>query len=1117
MAKRAGDGDSDVQASVPASTNLGDEYLQLIDPVLEIEKLEEPLPEFDSYKQEFYTSSPVNQLDEGTDDAVKVQISSEDKLDQVVDELGSNSLLDRLQEQEFVPEEIVTVSSGHQVLGQQQEIDKLKEKLEVSLSSLKEVEQELLDSQLRHEQELKSLNVSHTAEMEKVHEQHRMVVEKLADETSAQPPMDIDITAQSQQLSQQLDRDEIEMERLKLIKESLKENYEKEKESLKENYEREKEKLIKENQEKMELFKQQMEINANDQLQQYHEQYRAAYDEQTKQKAEAEAALLQTLDAKELEYREKLSQFQRRIDKLEEMLSQANEEKRLEVAALSKSHSDELHSMQRGKQELESDLKEQIGQWKSKAANLEHLLNSTSENTTSVDTEFIEQLKTDYEEKLAVVIQEKSQLESQLLSQINALNEELSKEKQQQELSSKEKDTEIHQLTAELERVNQILQSKEKATANASREIEEIKRQHEASTESIEQLKTDYEEKLAVVIQEKTQLESQLLSQINALNEKLSKEKQQEESSTKEKDSEIRQLTAELERVNQMLQSKETTVTSTSREIEEIKRQHEDTLEKVQLSLTQAHKEELAATQKELQTLSNQLQVLSNQEAELNESKRDAISQLEKTQLQLHNAQISLAQSKEEKQRLINDVKKYQNQIHNLEVDLSAAQKTNTQDNANFERDISSYKTQISQLQTTLNEFQSRELLLQTELQALQEQKASENDGVISTQDMLFTELDAEVLRKAENLTSSSFTSSLELIKKLLVTLESKASEVMLLQESNKQLVSQTSELQVNVSEDTPSTTEVDLLRAYEQLQVSYEELKDSSNIELENLKHEKQTLQDVHEEQLREKEKTISTLQKQLQTSNLVSVELQNEFGRECTRYESEKQSLEQAMKEKTAAKDALDNIVSVQAKEIEQKFEKERQALIAKINEKETLEAELTTRKIELGKRLTEKTKLEEVLAEKSRLEQELRAQKSELERELFEIETKLKSRESEIQQERSDWSMKLNQKDSTIQLAQDKLQKQDELFLQKERQLKESHDQEVHKLLTDIEHSNLKTKEIVDNLKTTHAEELSTLQNEMDEKNSLALSEMETRLNKSHQEELGNLKEKHSVEVI
>lgn len=993
VAKTAGDDDNAIQATIPASNNVNDEYLQLTEPMLEKEKLEEPLPEFDPYKQDFYTSSPVNLLDESTDDAVKVQLSTEDSLEQVVDKLGGNSLLDGPQEQEFVPEETVTASSGDQLHGQQ-EIDKLKEKLEVSLSSLKEVEQELLDSQFRHEQQLKSLNASHTAELEKVHEQHKVVIEKLATETPARPPAE---TIQSQQP----DRDEIEMERLKLIKENLKENYEREKNELKNS-------LVQEYQEKMELYKKDAEENANSRLQEYYTQYR-----------NAEAALLQTLDEKELEYRVKVSQLQQRIDKLEETLTQANEEKQLEVAALSKSHSDQLHSIQLGKQKLEDDLKEQIEQWKSKAANLEqHLLNSASESTISAETESVEQLKTEYEEKLSAAIQEKSELESQLLSQISVLNEELSREKQQQELRNEEKDREIQQLTAELERIGKSLQSKETAAANASREIKEMKHQHE------------------------------------------------------------------------------------------------ETLEKLQLSLTQAHAEKLAATQQELQTVNNQLQVLSNQVTELNESKRDAFSQLEMTQHQLNNAQLSLAQSTEEKQQLMNNVQKYQNQIHNLEADLDAAQKANAQSN---ERDTSSYVTKISQLETAVNEFQSREALLQAELQALREQKVPEDDETSTAQDPLFTELDAEVLRKAENLTSSSFTSSLELIKKLLSTLESKASEVTLLQESNEKLVSQESELQANASEDKPSTTEVDLLRAYEQLQVSYEELKDSTNIEIENLKRENQTLQDDHEEQLREREKTISALQKQIQTSNLVSVELQDEFGRECARYESEKQSLEQVVKEKMVAKDTFDNIVSAQTKEMEQKFEKERQALVAKINEKETLETELTTRKIELEKRLTEKAKLEEVLAEKSRLEQELRAQKSELERELFEIETKLKSRENEIHQERSDWSMKLNEKDSTIQLAQEKIQQQDKLFLQKEKQLKESHDQEVHKLLTDIEQSNLRTKEIIDNLKTTHVEEITTLQNEMDEKNSQALNEMEIKLNKSHEEKLGELIEKHSVEVI
>ena len=987
-----------VQASVPASNNT-DEYLCLTEPVLDNEKFKEPSPEFDSYKEDFYTSSPVNQLNESTDIAIEKQLSSEDKFEQVV----NDSLLDRLQEQELVSEEIVAALSRDQINEKEQEIFKLKEKLEVSLSSLKEVEQELLDSQFRHEQQLKSLNISHTTELEKVHEQHRMVVDKLANEMSARPPLETEITTQSQQL----DRDEIEMERLKLIKESLKENYEKEKNEMKEG-------VIKEYQEKMESYKKEMEEKANSLLKQYREQDFAAFNEQIKQKDEAAATLLQTLDTKEIEYHEKLSQLQQHVNKLEERFSQANEEKQLEVAALYKSHSDELYSIQLGKKELESDLKKQIEQWKSKAANLEHLLESASESVASVDAESTEQLKTDYEEKLVTALQEKSQLESQLLSKINAINEEFSKEKQQQELYVEKKNNEICKLRAELERINKTLLANETAATDASREIEKVKSQHE------------------------------------------------------------------------------------------------EALEKMQLSLAEAHQKELAAIQEDHQTVSNQLQMLSNQVAELNESKLDAVSRLEKTQHQLNNLQLSLAQSNEENQKL-------KDKIQNLELDLNTAESTSAQTIANFERDTSSYKTQINQLETTISEFLSRESQLQTELQALREQNITEDDKLIPVQDVLFTELDVEVLRKAEDLTSSSFTSSLELIKKLLATLESKTLEVTSLQESNRTLACQMSELQETISEDKLSTTEVDLLRAYEQLQISYEELKDSSSIELENLKHEKQRLQDIHKEELNEKEKAISSLQKQLQTVDLVSVELQNEFGREFTRYESEKQSLEQAVKEKIAAKDEFDSIVSAQAKEIEQKFEKERQALVAKLNEKETLEAELTSRKIDLEKRLTEKAKLEEVLAEKSRLEQELLVQKSELERELFEIETKLKGKENEMQQERNDWSMKLSEKDSTIQLAREKLQHQDKLFVQKEKQLKESHDQEVHKLLTDIEQNNLRTKETVDNLNTTHAERMATLQSEMDEKNFQALNEMEARLNKSHQEELGELKEKHSVEVI
>ena len=66
-------------ASLLTSNNNDDQYLQLTEPVLGKDWLEEPLPELDSYKQDFYTSSPVKWLDDHTDDAMKIPVSNEDK------------------------------------------------------------------------------------------------------------------------------------------------------------------------------------------------------------------------------------------------------------------------------------------------------------------------------------------------------------------------------------------------------------------------------------------------------------------------------------------------------------------------------------------------------------------------------------------------------------------------------------------------------------------------------------------------------------------------------------------------------------------------------------------------------------------------------------------------------------------------------------------------------------------------------------------------------------------------------------------------------------------------------------------------------------------------------
>jgi len=1007
----------DVDHSPVSHATGTDGYLQLHEPTLEQEKPVESLmdiPGFESYNQGFYTSNPVEVLSTDHTDHVETQLHSDVNL--IMDEWGNAPLLDGLQEK--LSNDTATSQVASAVLGhhQQEEVDKLKEKLAITSSSLKEVEQELVACQHRYKEQIESLKTFHAAELEKVHEQHRIVVEKLANGTSTQqPPTD----------ASHLDRDEQEMERLKVIKDSLKENFEKEKSELRNT-------LTKEHQQEMESFKQQMEENANAQLQAYHKQYLTAYEDQAKQKAEAEAALLQTLDTKELEFRGKLSKLQEQCNSLEEMLSQANQNKQLadeQVAELSKSLSDQLESMQLGKQKYESHvttLEEQIEQWKTKAASLEqHLFDASPKPETTISAESLQQLKDDYEEKLATAVREKSQIESQLLSQINALNEELSQE-QQQQLSVKVKDNEITRLTADLEK---------------------LQREYEV-------------------------LQSQPIEP---------------------------DITVD-----------------TSKKIEELQHKHHEALEELRRSLTQTYEAELTSSQNKIDSLNNQLQTLSSQITELSDSKRDALSQLEMSQHQLNDSQKSLSQANKEKQQL---TVKYQSQIQSLEVDLSVAKSTSAQSLEKSLKDTESYQERINELESAVNEYQSNETLLQAQLKTLKERKLSEER--VDPSDALFSELDGDVLRKAEQLTSSNFSSAMELIAKLLGTLESKSSEIVTLENLKQNLVSQVSELQTHISEDKPDSAEVDVLHKYEKLQISYEELTDSCSkylLQIEKLNHEKQVLLNGHQQQLREKEQEIELLQNQLQTAKIVSSELQDEFGRECAKYESEKQSLEQAMKKEMVAKDALDDIVSTKAKELEQAFESERKALVEKITEKETLEAELTSRKIDLEKRLAEKSKLEEVLFEKSRLEQELRAQKAELERELFEIEAKVKSRESEIQQERSEWSLEITKKESDIKLVEEKLQLKDDEYLRKEQGLKDAHQQEMEKLKSDAEHSsNLRTKEMIDNLTASHSDEIVTLKNNMESKSSAALNELESQLNQSHQDELGELKRKHAVEVI
>ena len=214
------------------------------------------------------------------------------------------------------------------------------------------------------ENHLSETKTSHRAEIENLLRQQEMAMQERDQKHAAHiVRLTTELTNQ-QEISGVVggDSDEHEAERLRMIKEKMKEMHEEEKKQVAVEHEREKTKIREECQQQMELHRQQMEQLANTKIQELHAQFMSAHQTILDQKNSVEATVAH--------WRDKVEEVQQQLDaiKLEKSSTDAKYQSMIEA------HSAEMELANQNSRDLEKHLIE----WRERAATLEASLEKSN-------------------------------------------------------------------------------------------------------------------------------------------------------------------------------------------------------------------------------------------------------------------------------------------------------------------------------------------------------------------------------------------------------------------------------------------------------------------------------------------------------------------------------------------------------------------------------------------------------------------------------------------------------------------------------------------------------------------------------------------------------------------
>ena len=637
------------------------------------------------------------------------------------------------------------------------QVSSLQQSLIQTEYSLQMLERQLSEAKANHSSEVESIireqEQLRDSLLQEKDQKHAAHVLRLTAELSAQQEF---VTDRSQDLGEQ------EAERIRMIKESMKEMYEKEKKQLISEHVKEKVHLAEELRKQMESYTQQMEQVANAKVQEMHAQFMSAYQAMQEQKNAAE---------------QEVEQWKAKLDEVEMQFESLTDEKHnLEekYRSLLEVHSAEVEEIRSNARNLE----DRVNTWKEKAANLESRLKTSSQHQEKNFQEARAQLEVElqvtvegYKSKISTLHsaleqeqQEKDYLKEQLLKAEEEIKlhykQEIEEMKSQHgsEVKLLEQSISEHSSDkASLEAAEEYMSSLQKQLeafrmekSNSNARIAELQEQHTADLKLIRQR---YEREKA---EEVNAVQAQFASQIEAMEKQL--QDKEEAGQTSIEDQAVRELVQnqrklqeqhkltmgslqaemevahteamsqlraqheeETERLRAALEQDWLTKFETDKsgiiselekardaEIRKIKNEHDKTMKKLEQSLLQREKE----AQDRVASMESELERLHSNEAEWKELQKDMMSQLEISQREIDEANANLSKAVAAESQLKEKCDTYEKRVRSIEADYHIMKSSNVQMQEAWKQtqeEAGEWRAKVETLQNEISDLEAME------------------------------------------------------------------------------------------------------------------------------------------------------------------------------------------------------------------------------------------------------------------------------------------------------------------------------------------------------------------------------------------------------------------------
>ena len=468
------------------------------------------------------------------------------------------------------------------------------------------------------EREIANLKSSHGHEIETIVKQQEAARETVLHERDQKHAAHIlRLTAELSEQHEFVDggknSDEQEAERIRMIKESMKNLHEKEISQMIQTHEADKSRLADEFRQQIETSTQQMELVANSKIQEMHAQFMSAHQSLLEQKNAAESTM------------EQLRNEQQQTTSQVEALMAENKKLKEQCRSIVESHSAELEEMNLNAHKLG----DRVSTWKEKAADLESRLRSSGETHQNIRhmqeqcEAKLQKVTTQYEDQVAsleVEVKQHTETNAFLREQLERAKGEAQVHQEQLEELKSQHGSEVDLLEKSISEASNdkaSLEAAEKHMSSLQKQLKEYRMQEsdmndkittlkEEQARVVELLKQRYEQEKE---QEMEALRSQFTSQIEVLQGQLSTARDTTLTSQAERTSSDTLSLQDLQSKHEedLARLKESFYDSHTKALVSVRTEMEDAQLKNMETLKQQHKTELGLLQAKLEGVSEQL------------------------------------------------------------------------------------------------------------------------------------------------------------------------------------------------------------------------------------------------------------------------------------------------------------------------------------------------------------------------------------------------------------------------------------------------------------------------------------------------------------------------------